>query len=299
MTRAHDQPQLDLVEPENARSLLDQLLADAELYTTTDAYRKLITFVARLRNFAPFNAMLLHIQKPGLTYAASAADWRDRFGRRPKRGARPLLIMWPFGPVATVYDVLDTEGEPLPEDAEAFPARGDIDDKKFAEIYLLLEKSRIHISTFDAGDAQAGSIGVLKRPGDPKQPTDYVLSLNRNHPPATRFATVAHELAHLFLGHLGADKNLGAPLREPRGHAKREVEAESVAFIICERNGVKTKSETYLRRFVEAAKEVDVYAIMRAAGQIEQLLRLAGKTTFDHPNSTKASNKTRERADRN
>ena len=289
MTRAHEQSQPGLFEPESARSLLDQLLTDAELYTTTDAYKELMSFVARLRNFAPFNAMLLHIQKPGLTYAASAADWRDRFGRRPNRRARPLLIMWPFGPVATVYDVLDTEGNPVPEDAYKFSARGDMDDKKLAEIYLQLEKSRIHVSPFDAGDAQAGSIGVLKRPVDPKEPTDYLLALNRNHPPATRFATVAHELAHLFLGHLGADKNIGAPARNPPGHAKREVEAESVAFIICERNGVKTKSETYLRRFVEAAKEIDVYAIMRAAGQIEQLLQLAGKTTFDRPKNNKAA----------
>ena len=74
--------------------------------------------------------MLLHVQKPGLSYAASARDWRDRFGRRPKEGARPLIILWPFGPVALVYDVMDTEGKPLPEDVESFFARGDIDEIK-------------------------------------------------------------------------------------------------------------------------------------------------------------------------
>ena len=70
--------------------------------------------MVRLRNFAPFNAMLLQVQKPGLTYAASAADWRTTFKRKPKEGARPLLILWPFGPVALVYDVIDTEGKELP-----------------------------------------------------------------------------------------------------------------------------------------------------------------------------------------
>ena len=195
--------QPDVLDAESTRSLLDQLLSDAELYATTDAYRELMTFVVHLRNFAPFNTMLLHIQKPGLTYAASAADWRDRFGRRPKPGARPLLIMWPFGPVATVYDVLDTEGEPLPQDAEAFPARGDIDNAKLAEISQLLEKRGININSIDAGDGYAGSIKVLKRPSDPKGASLCKLALNRNHPTATRFATVAHELAHLFLGHFG------------------------------------------------------------------------------------------------
>jgi hypothetical protein len=44
---------------------------------------------------------------------------------------------------------------------------------------------------------------------------------------------------------------------------------------------VKLKSETYLRGFVEAAGDLDIYAVMRAAGQIEQLLELAEKTSFD------------------
>src|SRR4051812_21693416 len=89
-----------------ARSLLDQLLTDSRLYTQTTAYKELLDFVARMRNFAPFNAMLLQVQKPGLRFAASAFDWKIRFGRKPKEGVRPLLILWPFGPVALVYDAV-------------------------------------------------------------------------------------------------------------------------------------------------------------------------------------------------
>jgi hypothetical protein len=114
----------DLFETKAVRSLLDQLLADSRLYVESQSYKDLLDFVVRLRNFAPFNAMLLQVQKPGLSYAASARDWRERFGRAPKEGARPLLILWPFGPVALVYDVLDTEGEPLPKDVASFFALG-------------------------------------------------------------------------------------------------------------------------------------------------------------------------------
>jgi hypothetical protein len=98
-----DQP--DLFETEAARSLLDQLLQDSRLYTRSADYKALLDFTVRLRNFAPFNAMLLQVQKPGLSYAASARDWRERFGRTIKENARPLLILWPFGPVALVYCV--------------------------------------------------------------------------------------------------------------------------------------------------------------------------------------------------
>src|SRR3954468_6655012 len=110
------QPELFGTTKEPERSLLDQLLTDSRLYTQTKDYKNLLDFVIRLRNFAPFNAMLLHVQKPGLSYAASARDWEERFVRHPKEGARPLLILWPFAPVALVYDVLDTEGQELPKD---------------------------------------------------------------------------------------------------------------------------------------------------------------------------------------
>ena len=101
--------QHDIFEMDEERNLLDQLLTDSKLYRQSKDYKELLDFVVRLRNFAPFNAMLLQIQKPGLSYAASASDWWARFKRKPKPNARPLLILWPFGPVALVYDVMVTE----------------------------------------------------------------------------------------------------------------------------------------------------------------------------------------------
>jgi hypothetical protein len=115
------------------RALPDTILTDSRLCHTTKAYKELLDFVVRLRNFAPFNAMLLQIQKPGLTYDASRSDWWVRFHCQPKDGARPLLIMWPFGPVALVYDVVDTEGKKLPKAVAAFVARGPLREQQIAD----------------------------------------------------------------------------------------------------------------------------------------------------------------------
>lgn len=82
-------------QSDSERSLLDRLFSDSRLYTRSEDYKDLLDFVVKLRNFAPFNAMLLQVQRPGLSYAASAHDWRERFGRKPKDGARPLLIRGP------------------------------------------------------------------------------------------------------------------------------------------------------------------------------------------------------------
>ena len=95
--------------------------------------------------------MLLQVQKPGLSYAASARDWRERFGRTPKEGARPLLILWPFGPVALVYDVLDTEGDDLPQDVAPSFARGAIDETQLKSFVPVIRKS-IEWCSLDAGD---------------------------------------------------------------------------------------------------------------------------------------------------
>jgi len=81
--------QPDLFETDAARSLLDQLLVKSRLYKQSSDYKKLLDFVVRLRQFAPFNAMLLQIQKPGLSYAASEEDWRARYGRFVTEGAHP------------------------------------------------------------------------------------------------------------------------------------------------------------------------------------------------------------------
>ena len=281
--------QLTLFETDAARSLLDQLLTDSRLYTQSKDYKELLDFVVRLRNFAPFNAMLLQIQKPGLSYAASARDWRELFGRTINEGARPLVILWPFGPVAFVYDVQDTDGKPLPEDVASFFAHGSIDEKRLTSFIPLMKKKNIDWLWIDVGDQWAGSIQVIKRATKDKEATQYRMHINRNHLPAVQFATLAHELGHLFLGHLGADKALNVPpQRHQMDHAQVELEAESVAFLVCARNGVTSKSETYLKDYVKeniTIDHIDIYQVMRAAGQVETLLGLTAHNRYDKPKS--------------
>ena len=279
--------QQELFETDAARSLLDQLLTDSRLYTRTKDYKELLDFVIRLRNFAPFNAMLLQVQKPGLRFAASAVDWRDRFDRQPKEGARPLLILWPFGPVALVYDVQDTEGKDLPEDVlSCFFAYGPIDQNRLVAFIELMKRRCVDCLMVDAGDGRAGSIKVVQRAANPKEKTFYRMFLNDNHAPPTQFATIAHELGHLFLGHLGPDKVLSIPERASMNHTQIELEAESVSYLVCARSKVMSKSQAYLSKYVTettAVDNIDIYQVMRAAGQVEGLLEVTAHTKYDRP----------------
>ncbi len=276
-----------------ARSLLDQLLSDSKLYRHSKSYLELLDFAAKIRNVAPFNAMLLQLQKPGLSYAASAYDWQQRFNRTPKTGARPLLILWAFGPVATVYDVMDTEGDSLPEDVSCFVARGPIDADRIKAFKQRFLHAQINWTWLDAGDGRAGWIRPIKRLPHPKHPDDkkkqrtiYEMAINKNHDPSVQFATLTHELGHLFLGHLGEDRNRDIPLRPQLPLGQRELEAESVAYLVCARNGVKSKSQTYLAGYVsqhDTIDDLDLYQVMRAAGQVETLLGVTTHTKFKKP----------------
>ncbi len=104
------------------------------------------------------------------------------------------------------------------------------------------------------------------------------MHINQNHDPVVQFTTLAHELGHLFSGHLGPDKKLNVPERPRLGLVQEEFEAESVAYLVCERNGVHAKSKTYLAaKYVEpktTVEQIDIYQVMRAAGQVEALLGL-------------------------
>jgi hypothetical protein len=288
---AADPPASPVKQQDSERALLDKLLEESRLYKTTEDYQQLLDFTVKLRNFAPFNAMLLHIQKPGLSYAASARDWLERFNRYPKRDARPLLILWPFGPVALVYDKLDTEGDPLPEDAQMFPAKGAMTAERLKGFSGMLVRKRIELAFFDGGDASAGSIGLQPMVSNDKdEKRRYLMRINQNHDPVTQFVTLAHELGHLCLGHLGKDKDLSAPDRRDRSYQQREIEAESVAYIVCHRQGIEPKSQTYLSDFVnpksgnsDDMEGMDFYQVMRAAGQVETLLGLVNHVKFTRP----------------
>ena len=79
-------------EADIARSLLDQLLEDSRLYRKGSDYKNLLNFVVRLRNFAPFNALLLHIQKPGLTLLGLAVHTKVE---KSKKKDRKTLSLFP------------------------------------------------------------------------------------------------------------------------------------------------------------------------------------------------------------
>jgi hypothetical protein len=119
----------------------------------------------------------------------------------------------------------------------------------------------------------------------------YRIVLNDRLQPSEQFVTLAHELAHIFCGHLGPcgsrssrDDNEGDwPDRRHLGKPEKEIEAEAAAFQVASRAGLVTRSAAYLAPYVREADgaKVGLEWIARAGARIERLAKIHyGSMTF-------------------
>ena len=133
----------------------------------------------------------------------------------------------------------------------------------------------------DWGDGYAGTIELVSRATRPSGKNRYRLHYNRNHSPSTRVVTVAHELAHLYLGHMGSEK--GRRLRDRRfvGRHLKEVEAEMTAYLVAKRNDITAASQQYLDGYKHSFTDLNHYTVMRAANAVETVMGLSSATLWE------------------
>lgn len=265
-----------------AKRALDELFAHTIQYRSSKAYYDLLVFVSRFRRYSPFNAMLVHVQMPGASFVAPAHRWLYEYGRKIKPGARPLVILQPMGPVMFVFDVSDTEGEPLPPEIEKpFDVRS---GKAVARLLKTIENSKrdgVSIHTVKFGSQQAAFIRlvdpsnrIFMKYGKVWVQIRYELGLDQSANEESRYASLAHELGHLYCGHLGTPDPRWWPDRRGLAEQIMEFEAESVAYLVCARAGIDNPSERYLAGYVEKYQMIpwiSLDCVMKAAGLIESM----------------------------
>jgi hypothetical protein len=61
----------------------------------------------------------------------------------------------------------------------------------------------------------------------------------------------------------------------------REVEAETAAYLVARRNCVKPRSETYLQNYRGSFGALDIFAVMRAANEIEKVLGISAHELWE------------------
>lgn len=255
---------------EEEKSSLDELFRRSIRLHSSSKYAEAITFISKLPKYSPYNNLLVYFQNPQAAYWATAARWKNDFGRCLKEDCRPMLILAPMTPVLMVYDVTDTEGEPLPEwFNDLFKVEGGFNETVLNRtIKNCLSHDAIDVIEKKLGLTQGGSAIRLGRDKDVKIRIELKAALESK----VHYAILCHELAHIYLGHLGGDEDKWWPSRLYLNRHHREIEAESVAYIVCRRIGLLSPSAEYLTGYIREPSDlskVSIDMIAKVAGRIE------------------------------
>lgn len=265
---------------------IDKLYQDVLSYRNTDQFKELLNFIKKFRHIAPYNAMLIHTQKPGSQFVTSAREWKYKYGREIKPGARPLVILQPFGPVAFVYEYNDTTGNPLPDSVVApFKSETEISEAELVRLInnIMAEGVGVYFNNYGTNAAgrieyhdEEDTLKMIIPGGVCHLKSHHTIIVNNNLSVAEKYATILHELGHLYCGHLFHDHKVEKwlPERFHLGLTKEqlEFEAETVCWLVCERLGIMNPSAEYLSGYLGNNKEipgVSIDVILKAAGTIE------------------------------
>jgi hypothetical protein len=279
---------------------LNQLFRRSAQYRRAEEYKRFLDFVGKFPQYSPYNAALLHVQNPGVSFTATRRQWREWFGRVPEPGARPYVILQPFGPVLFVYDLPDTEArseeaQELPEKVtDPFAVEGKLSGDTWTRtLQNCREKEKVAVRQSDRLHRQHGG-RVEGQPfqSGPKNPDDclYRVVINEKLEMEEQYGALAHELGHLFCGHLGMDEGAWWDACPNADRDQKEIEAESVAYLACRRTKLHSISERYLHWHAERAAgspdgllpPVRLRTVLDAVGYVESM----GKDGFQSKRDT-------------
>ena len=266
---------------------LDKFFDEVTDYRRSDSFREMMNFIARFPHVAPYNAMLLHLQLPGCALALSAYEWKKRFNRTVNLGARPLIILRLFGPISFVFDISDTEGDPVPREwLEPYRASDNVDERQMRLLIENMLREGIRCSLGDQAKTMGGLIAYGNIPEkivEIQHGTQSIeiltlleVVLNRKQNDPVNFTTLLHELAHFYCGHCPHPKIKWIPKREALDEREVEFEAESVSWLVCQRMGIENNSAEYLAHHLsddDTIPNISMDAVVKAVGKIERLLK--------------------------
>lgn len=270
---------------------IDELQFLVKSYRDSNEFKKMLDFIGSFPYLAPYNAMLVQMQKPGATFVLTGKKWAE-YGRQPKLNGQKLIVLKPFGPVQCVFDFEDTE--PIPNATKVMKeadlikkyteslqqAQGDLDKKKMDTLVSNLPVYGIYLDdNFLASNSYGGYIMPyhdqklkvkIDKDYDMEISSNFVISVNKKQSNAAKFHTICHELGHLFCNHQCYDKRKKRKLTLK----EKEFESETVAWLMCKRHGISNPSEEYLASYAPKG-EIPICStelIMRAVTEIERMM---------------------------
>lgn len=144
---------------------------------------------------------------------------------------------------------------------------------------------------YHESDHGSASAGLIRKCPD----GSFDMIVNQHLSPEQKFATIAHELGHLYCGHLGPEDARWWPCRTGLPHIVEEFEAESVAWLVCKRAGIRPCSDKYLGHLsmFDEMPAINLELVLIAAGLIESMAERSLGKRKDKKHGRSYSNRSR------
>ena len=254
---------------EKLKEVTDRLEQGITELFDSERYREYLRVMSKFHNYSFNNTLLIAMQKPDASLVAGFSAWKNNFGRNVIKGQKGIKIIAPspykvkqemkkIDPhtqqpiigkdgkpvteekeitipaykVVSVFDVSQTEGKELP-DIAVDELTGDVE--RYRDFFAALEKT------------SPVPIGFEQIPGSSHgyyHLEDKRIAIQEGMSELQTLKTAIHEIAHAKLH----DIDLNAPENEqqPRVDRRtREVEAESVAYTVCQHYGLDTSDYSF------------------------------------------------------
>ncbi|MBC5713739.1 antirestriction protein ArdA [Roseburia sp. BX1005] len=254
---------------EKLKEITDRLEQGITELFDSERYKEYLRVMSKFHNYSFNNTLLIAMQKPDASLIAGFSAWKNNFGRNVMKGQKGIKILAPspfkikkemekIDPqtqkaiigkdgkpvteekeitipafkVVSVFDVSQTEGREIPDIAVNM-LTGDVEHYK--EVFAALEKTSPVPVGFEKIEGGAHGYYHLE---------DKRIALDEGMSELQTLKTLIHEIAHAKLH----DIDLNAPLEDLENRPDRrtrEVQAESIAYTVCQHYGLDTSDYSF------------------------------------------------------
>ena len=260
-----------MAENKNAqqvREITDKLEQGIKELFESERFKEYLRTMSKFYNYSFNNTLLIAMQKPEATYVAGYTSWQRNFDRQVMKGEKGIKILAPAPYKAqeerekidplTQKPVIGADGKAVTETVEVLrPAFkvvsvfdvSQTDGKELPDIIVDELKCTVenYEAFFDALKQESPvPISFEDIPGGAKgffSPVESRIAIQEGMSEIQTVKTAIHEIAHAKLHAVKPDEK-AAPEDKKDRHTK-EVEAESVAYTVCQRYGIETSDYSF------------------------------------------------------
>lgn len=240
----------DILKENDTHALSAHMKAGVKEYLNSNTYKNYLDAVSKLHRYSSKNIRLLLSQNQNISMVASYKDWKEKFERQVSKGSKSLKVYVPkiqklkddegkvkldpngkemtrtYFQLGSVFDVSQTTGKEIPK--PVYQLEGEV--KNYSNIYAALTKTTKAEIGFT--DISTGAHGFY-------QPDSDIIRIQKGMKQEQTIKTVIHEIAHSNLHNLEARK------KHEYTKEEKELQAESVAYVVSNHLGIDTSSYSF------------------------------------------------------